>query len=171
MGRIAPDKRYMVLMDVFQNLFSAIPGAQFVIVGRVADHEHFIRLQQRAQRSGIPIEFEINVTDEKVREILGQSQFYVGAKPYEHFGISILEAVSAGCLPLVPDSGGQREIVPRELLRYNSPDQVAEKAAKLINDEDLRERTLAELRIHVQSFKPERFFTEIETAVQQLLHR
>ncbi len=44
----------------------------------------------------------------------------------EHFGISIVEAMALGCLPIVHDSGGMREFVPAQY-RYTSIEQAAEK--------------------------------------------
>jgi glycosyltransferase involved in cell wall biosynthesis len=37
---------------------------------------------------------------------------YFHPKPAEHFGISIVEAMSAGLVPVVPNTGGQTEFVP-----------------------------------------------------------
>jgi glycosyltransferase involved in cell wall biosynthesis len=41
-----------------------------------------------------------------------KSSIYFHPKPAEHFGISIVEAMSAGLVPIVPDVGGQTEFVP-----------------------------------------------------------
>jgi glycosyltransferase involved in cell wall biosynthesis len=52
---------------------------------------------------------------------------------YEHFGISIVEAMSAGCLPVVPDSGGPREYVPPNL-RYRRIEEAAQIIERNIKD-------------------------------------
>jgi glycosyltransferase involved in cell wall biosynthesis len=44
----------------------------------------------------------------------------------EHFGISIVEAMALGCIPVVHDSGGMREFVPTQY-RYRTIEQAAEK--------------------------------------------
>ena len=47
----------------------------------------------------------------------------------EHFGISIVEAMALGCIPVVHDSGGPREFV-NEKFRYESVEEAAEKVEK-----------------------------------------
>ena len=42
----------------------------------------------------------------------------------EPFGITTVQAIAAGCIPIVPDSGGQREIVGNASLRYSGLDDV-----------------------------------------------
>lgn len=43
----------------------------------------------------------------------------------EHFGISIVEAMASGCLPVVHNSGGPPEFVPDQY-RYNTFQEAAE---------------------------------------------
>jgi len=63
-----------------------------------------------------------NATLNQVVDVLSKSKVYVHAKGFgtymggkeslpEHLGITILEAMAAGCVPIVPDAGGPPEIV------------------------------------------------------------
>src|SRR5207244_11868431 len=47
----------------------------------------------------------------KVKDILGKAKVYVHSALNEHFGITIVEAMAAGCVPVVHISGGARELV------------------------------------------------------------
>ena len=53
----------------------------------------------------------------------------------EHFGITIVEAMSSGCIPVVINKGGPAEIVRDEIDGYcfNSKDELIEYTLKLIN--------------------------------------
>jgi glycogen synthase len=51
----------------------------------------------------------------------------------EPFGISTVEAIAAGCVPIVHNSGGQREIVPFDDLRFNDKIEAVEKVKNLKN--------------------------------------
>ena len=76
---------------------------------------------------------------------------------YEPFGLVALEAMASGCPCIVADTGGLREIVPaddRVGLRFNGgdPEHLATMVERLLTDEDLRERLVAEASEHVLSF-------------------
>ena len=75
---------------------------------------------------------------------------------YEPFGLVALEAMASGCPCLVADTGGLREVVPNEDvgLRFRSrdPNSLATMAERLLTDDVLRERLVAEASEHVLSF-------------------
>jgi len=74
-----------------------------------------------------------NVKRDRLRGILSNSKVYLHPTVNEHFGISIVEAMSSGCIPVVHDSGGVTEFVPRNL-RYKSIEEASEKVEKAIDD-------------------------------------
>ena len=75
---------------------------------------------------------------------------------YEPFGLVALEAMAVGCPCLVADTGGLREVVPNEDvgLRFRSrdPRSLATMAERLLTDDELRDRLVAEAIEHVLSF-------------------
>ncbi len=73
-----------------------------------------------------------NVRRDRLRGILLNSKVYLHPMINEHFGVSIVEAMSSGCIPVVHDSGGPREFVPQDL-RYKSIEEAAEKVEKAID--------------------------------------
>jgi len=73
-----------------------------------------------------------NVKRDRLQGILLNSKVYLHPTINEHFGISIVEAMSSGCIPVVHDSGGPREFVPQDL-RYKSIEEAAEKVGKSID--------------------------------------
>jgi len=60
----------------------------------------------------------------------------------EHFGISTVEAMAAGCVPVVINKGGQREIVQHGVngFLWDTLEELKEYTAMLMNDEKLRAR-------------------------------
>ncbi len=58
------------------------------------------------------IRFEINVTFDRLLDLIRRSKVYVHPLPGEPFGISTVEGMSAGMIPVVPDIGGHTEFVP-----------------------------------------------------------
>ncbi|MDF2726776.1 MAG: putative glycosyl transferase group 1 [Nitrososphaera sp.] len=58
------------------------------------------------------VRFEINVRFDRLLDLMRRSKVYVHPLPGEPFGISTVEAMSAGIIPVVPDIGGHTEFVP-----------------------------------------------------------
>ena len=76
---------------------------------------------------------------------------------YEPFGIVALEAMASGCLCVVADTGGLREVVPGDGtvgLRFPSRDTAAlhEIVERVLADDALRAQLVAEAREHVLRF-------------------
>jgi glycosyltransferase involved in cell wall biosynthesis len=74
-----------------------------------------------------------NVPKTELVEALLNSKVYLHTKESEHFGISTVEAMSAGCTPVVHNSGGSKEFVPSQL-RYESIQEAAEIIETAIHD-------------------------------------
>ena len=76
---------------------------------------------------------------------------------YEPFGIVALEAMASGCLCVVADTGGLREVVPDDGtvgLRFPSRDAAAlqEIVERVLTDDAERAQLVAEAREHVLRF-------------------
>jgi GT2 family glycosyltransferase len=72
--------------------------------------------------AGLPVFFHVNAPGQVVSELLEKSHVYLHCAGFEvdqarhperleHFGISIVEAMARGCVPLAYDAGGPREII------------------------------------------------------------
>jgi glycogen(starch) synthase len=75
---------------------------------------------------------------------------------YEPFGLVALEAMASGCPCIVADTGGLREVVPHEeaglRFRAHDPDALAEVAVRVLSDDELGRRLVAEAYEHVRRF-------------------
>jgi glycosyltransferase involved in cell wall biosynthesis len=77
------------------------------------------------------ITLEINVNLDKMLSLMKKSKVYFHPRPDEHFGISIVEAMSAGLVPIVSDEGGQTEFVPLKY-QYHTLEHAAQIIASAI---------------------------------------
>jgi glycosyltransferase involved in cell wall biosynthesis len=87
---------------------------RFLIIGLLHDLNVFQAVKRRI--SELKLEGRVTlITDascEKIKESLSKAKVYLHTTKMEHFGISIVEAMSMGCLPVVHNSGGALEFVP-----------------------------------------------------------
>ncbi len=76
-----------------------------------------------------------NVQRSKLVELLARSKVYLHVMPSEHFGISIIEAMAAGCVPIVHRSGGPwLDILNQNQGKYGFSYTTLEEAAYLIDN-------------------------------------
>jgi glycosyltransferase involved in cell wall biosynthesis len=78
---------------------------------------------------------------------------------FEHFGMTTVEAMAAGCVPVVIDKAGQREIVRHGVdgYRWSTLDELESYTRALARDDDLRERLAASAVERARMFSEEAF--------------
>lgn len=121
-------KRQDVLVGIFKDMCHQNPtlmaGWKLVLIGGIEDDAYATKVAQAAQ--GFPIQILHTVTQTQLHEWYQKASIYWHATGFgideqlspervEHFGISTVEAMAAGCLPVVIDKGGQPEILGTQL--------------------------------------------------------
>lgn len=91
-----------------------------------------------------------NAPFQQVRDAVWSAKVFLHTAEKEGFGMSVVEAIAAGCIPLVYDDGGPREIVTVPELRFKSIEEARVKLDKALAGE--YDGLLPELQNHVQSF-------------------
>ncbi len=141
-GRFHSVKKQEILIDVFRKAMNAkrLSGFELKFAGGLqpADTGYFESLRRKAK--GLQIRFFANCTFDSLTRLYNESLIYWHAAGFrerrpehmEHFGISTVEAMSAGCIPVVFNGGGQPEIVKTNL--WTSPDECLEMTEHLIQN-------------------------------------
>jgi glycosyltransferase involved in cell wall biosynthesis len=168
-GRIAPDKCYLQLLDLFNALSKRFNNAAFTIVGAELDATYAREVRRKTQELHLPVEFVTSAGRKDVDRLLQTSTFFVHAKPFEHFGIAIVEAMAQGCLPFVHDSGGQVEIVTPKVLRYLSEEDLVRNVESIMRDGNLRRSVQHELLLRARRFTCDVFLDGLEGLLEPLL--
>ena len=80
----------------------------------------------------------------------------------EHFGIVTVEAMAAGCVPIVINKGGQPEIVEHGVsgFLWNTIEELNEYTLRVARDEQLRIRMSDAARSRAQLFSTENFLKQ-----------
>ena len=84
-----------------------IPDARFMLVGKWYDDS----INDLTRMAGPNVEFKGFVPDEELDELYARSAVYVQASLHEGFGMSVAEAMLAGCIPVVTRNGSLPEVV------------------------------------------------------------
>jgi glycosyltransferase involved in cell wall biosynthesis len=140
-------KRQRELVAMFRRMCEAgLRGWELHLAGFVQDRAYADQVV--ADAAGLPVRLHFDVGRPELERLYGMSTLFwhavgLGAdverepQRMEHFGIVTVEAMSAGCVPVVIDRGGQREIVgsPRAGVLWNSLDECVDATWRLIRDE------------------------------------
>ena len=88
----------------------------------------------------------------------------------EHFGISTVEAMASGAVPVVIDKGGQPEALGEDLRELLWQDEKAclEKTLELMNNTTKLEALAKQVQVRSQRFGPQAFEDNIVQMLQQL---
>jgi glycogen(starch) synthase len=133
-----------------------VGGVRFVVAGSgTAEGE----LKEQARRLGLMRHgsFLGWIGDDMLHSLYRIAEIAIVPSIYEPFGLVALEAMACGCLCIVADTGGLREVVPADGtvgLRFRSRDSAAlgEVLAQILADDDARAKLVAEAREHVLGF-------------------
>jgi glycosyltransferase involved in cell wall biosynthesis len=146
-------KKQHELLATFTDLHRSgrIDGWRMAIVGGCDAMNREYALQVRRDAIGLPIEVHVNAPGNVVERLLGEASLYwhgagLGEDParhperFEHFGISVVEAMAAGAVPLVFGAAGPAEIVRDGVdgIHWNTLDELSNATVQLVADTDRR---------------------------------
>jgi len=122
-GRFNPDKRQLEQILLAERL----PHISFHIIGFVNENDagYYEHCRAYVKEHGVNnVHLHPNAPLGRMVTLMQSSRYFLHTSINEPFGITTVQAIAAGCLPIVHDSGGQREIVPEPQLRFRSLDEL-----------------------------------------------
>ena len=115
-SRFHPTKKIQNVIHLAKLLSQNEVGTCMNIVGNMSlDGIGYINyLKDLVRHYGLEdfVKFDTNVKFDRLLDLMRRSKVYIHPLPGEPFGISTVEAMSAGIIPVVPDIGGHTEFVP-----------------------------------------------------------
>lgn len=168
---MAHTKKQMEMMGAFREL-GHLEGWSYASVGglntRAENHAYFERVRESA--AGYPAVVEANVERGRVKDLFGRAKIFwhatgLGEDPEahpelsEHFGIATVEAMAAGCVPVVINRGGQADIVRHGETGFlwNTIEELKHYTALLAGDPPLWSRMSTAARLRAADFASGRF--------------
>lgn len=141
-------KRQDILIRAFRELNTKASNYQLYLAGGLKGKKEVLdQLVKLAH--GLPVKFFINPDFAELKTLYSKANYFWHAAGYgiddhlepekvEHFGMTTAEAMSSGCVPVVIEKGGQKEIIQKGsgLLFEDIPDLVNQ-TLRLIKDKEL----------------------------------
>jgi len=115
-GRFVEEKNYQMVLEVAK----LVPNVKFVIIGRKQNEEYYERIRHLKPDNVILL---TDLSQAELFSMLAKAKVYLHTMIGEHFGISIVESMAAGCVPVVHNSGGARMIVRNVGYTYNNVEE------------------------------------------------
>ncbi len=164
-------KKQGFMVETFKKMIDAgLKDWKFNLAASVRkeDEEQFDLLRKAAK--GYPIVFHVNKTNKELFSLYNAAMIYWHASGYgedlekhpelaEHFGISTVEAMGAGAVPVVINCGGQKEIVTdgENGLLWNTQEELMQQTKRLIHDEKMVQTLSHKAMIRAKDFSIDKF--------------
>jgi glycosyltransferase involved in cell wall biosynthesis len=162
-GMFLPFKRQHLLLEVAQKL----PTVKFVIIGTInEDHRDYYEKLNMQKPDNVTI--MPNASIDEVKKQLTTAKAYVHLCP-EHFGISVVEAASAGCAPIVYHIGGPAESLGDASLKWKDLEQLSSFINEVIKNEDFGSELSEKAKQKSKEFDTSLFEIQIRSIVKEQL--
>lgn len=173
------DKKHSVLIKVFKDLYKdkLINNWSLHLIGSAAKGDESYLNELRNLAKSIPVFFYPNLKYDSLIKLYGESSIYWHAAGFdeteatkmEHFGIATVEAMAAGCVPVVINKGGQREIVENDKNGYlwNSLEELKKYTVSLTKQQNLISELSKNALLASQKFSKIEFEKEIVKLIQK----
>ena len=135
---------------------------------RKVDEEYFDNLKRAA--AGLPVTLHPDLSFDELKKLYARASIYWHASGYgenpnknpvkfEHFGITTVEAMASGCVPVVINKGGQPELVSHgsDGLLWDSRRELIDMTSKLTRDPEMLQRLSQKAVRSASRFSEDRF--------------
>lgn len=165
-------KNQAEMLETFRRMEAdGLTGWQYFSVGGLADTpQHQAYFCELSQTASVNAKLIPNIARDDLNELYGQSAIFWHAAGFgeddsvnpifvEHFGISTVEAMAAGCVPVVINKGGQREIVQHGVngFHWETLEELKHYTEILTRDANLRRSMSEAARARATVFSREEF--------------
>jgi glycosyltransferase involved in cell wall biosynthesis len=184
-GRFATtghSKRQREMVEAFAQMHrTGLQDWEYLCVGGLsdlpADRTYFESVRKEAV--GCPAKVLANVERARLLAFRQRAKIFWHASGYgvddqhpefmEHFGIATVEAMAAGCVPVVVNGGGQSEIVTHGVngFLWNTLDELKHYTVRVMRDERLRAQMSEAARCRALCFSRESFIASFRKQIER----
>jgi glycosyltransferase involved in cell wall biosynthesis len=170
-SQLEQNKNQDVLLEAFINFYKYHRDWKLILAGgsEVGRTDYVDKLMSRAK--GKHVEIIESPSFETIKDLFARASLFWSATGYgvdvqkephkaEHFGITVVEAMSAKAIPVIFNGGGHKEIIThgKNGLLWNTPDGLVKSTEVLINNKKTlvsmaKQAQLASKKYDYENFK------------------
>lgn len=178
------NKKHMVMVRAFREMVDeGLEGWELHLAGGTTPgdvHQEYLE-KVRLLAHGYPIWIHTDVPFERLVELYAESAIYWHATgfgedenrdpiKFEHFGITTVEAMAAGCVPVVIGKGGLPEVVRHghSGFLWNTLEELKRFTRWLVKDPELRQRMADAAIADSHRYNKSRFCQRLEKLLREM---
>lgn len=166
-------KKHSLMINSFKKMYDSgkISDWSFHLAGGAGEGDEEYLKELKSLAKGYPIFIHPNLAFADLKNLYSESSIYWHAAGYgekeetlkEHFGMTTVEAMASGCVPVVIDLGGQSEIVEDKEngFLWKEPEEMGKKTLELIENNELLKKFSEKAKKGIEKFSKERFIEKI----------
>lgn len=170
-SQLEQSKRQDFLVDAFKNLYdSGERNWKLLLAGgsEVGVDDYVVKLKK--QSDGYPIQIIENPSFNEIKDLYAKASIFWSASgwgsdekkepnKFEHFGMAVVEAMAAGCLPIIFNGGGHKEIIQNETngFLWDTKTELIKYTTSVINDQQKYKVLISAAKKDSQKFSYENF--------------
>jgi glycosyltransferase involved in cell wall biosynthesis len=168
-SRFNPSKKIENAIKLAELLKQNKVGHQMKIAGNLTNGYlgYYLYLRQMVEDYdlGDYVKFETDVPFDRMLDLMRESKVYFHPLPGEPFGISTVEAMSAGLIPVVPNIGGHTEFVPSKY-QFHTFGEAVEAIASALNAPYSERVYISNL---VKKYSAQNYIEQLDQIVKEML--
>jgi glycosyltransferase involved in cell wall biosynthesis len=178
-SQLTQAKRQDVLVEAFKKLVkNGLNDWQLILAGgvEVGAKDFLIKLEKKIR--GYPIQILKSPVYKDLIELYGKAKIFWSASGFdideikepskvEHFGISVVEAMAGGAVPLVVNAGGHKEIIDEGSTGFlwSKKGELVKKTKMLVENNELLHQISTKAIAASNVYEYERFAEEVEEII------
>jgi glycosyltransferase involved in cell wall biosynthesis len=178
-------KKQVEMVAAFRELVNrGLKGWTYHLVGGCENRDRPYLNRVRELSQGLPVEIHVGATGADLRDLYAKASIFWHAtglgererlfpERSEHFGITTVEAMSAGAVPIVIGKAGQLEVLEDGVQgrHFRNIAELVKITWEVANNDSLREQYSSAAEQKARQFSPEVFRDKLDASMQDIVDR